>query len=394
MGSGVSLTTPLLLGCEHGAGRRGAPRVSVLLLWERSQTGKRVLGTPRAPAHAVSPHTMRAQLRGAARRAALGPPSRGAAAGAAQRSVFTAPQFTGPLVFVGAYTRTEGHVDGKGEGIKSYRMSPVDGSLLPLCGGLATPAGPNPTFLVANRAGTRLYAVNECYDGTDSTVTALSIDRASGRLEVLGSAGTGGVAGCFVTLDASEQYVLAANYGSGSVAVIPTDEVTGVGPGVEHKQHAGEPLGPNEARQTDGPHAHAIVFGADATVAYSPDLGLDSVIRYSFDAKTGALEQVGATNASLPGAGPRHMAWSPCGKHAYVSNELSASVTTFALQEESGKEGELKSVHHDSTLPSDWEMGDWLSAGGPDPENGISQCAHVEVPLSPACCFCLPFVLC
>ena len=64
--------------------------------------------------------------------------------------------------------------------------------------------------------------MNEMHD-SESSVTALSIDKDSGALTKLGSESIRGLAGCFIELDPTEQYVIAANYLCGTLGVLPLD---------------------------------------------------------------------------------------------------------------------------------------------------------------------------
>ncbi|HET9434554.1 MAG TPA: beta-propeller fold lactonase family protein, partial [Chitinophagaceae bacterium] len=78
-----------------------------------------------------------------------------------------------------------------------------------------------------------------------------------------------------------------------------------------------------------------------------PDLGIDKVMIYSFDEKTGKLaaaEQQFA--ASTPGAGPRHFTFHPNGKFAYLVEELTGHVVAYQMSN-----GQLKLLQRTSTLP-------------------------------------------
>ena len=77
------------------------------------------------------------------------------------------------------------------------------------------------------------------------------------------------------------------------------------------------------------------------------DLGLDKVLVYGFDSKGGNLTPAGFAKVA-PGAGPRHFAFHPNGKFAYVINEITLTVTAFAWDERKGKLGELQTI---TTLP-------------------------------------------
>jgi 6-phosphogluconolactonase len=98
-----------------------------------------------------------------------------------------------------------------------------------------------------------------------------------------------------------------------------------------------------------GMNAHEVVLNAANTVAYVPCLGSDHVAIYDFDASSGALTpRTPVPTAS--GAGPRHFALSPDGKHAYLMNEKASTVTTFTV----ASDGALTAGATISSLPSDF----------------------------------------
>jgi 6-phosphogluconolactonase len=142
---------------------------------------------------------------------------------------------------------------------------------------------------------------------------------------------------------------LAANYGGGSVTVLPVDQKGALGPAVAFAKHQGSSVHPRQ----QGPHAHCINLDASNRFALCADLGLDKVLIYSFDAKNGSLSpnDKQAFVKVSPGAGPRHFAFHPVLPFAYVINELDSTVTAFRWNSEQGKLTVLQSV---STLPEDF----------------------------------------
>ena len=103
---------------------------------------------------------------------------------------------------------------------------------------------------------------------------------------------------------------------------------------------------PNTARQQK-PHAHGIYLDAAERFAFAPDLGADRVFVYRFDAEKGTLTPHGAAPVE-PGSGPRHLAFHPKGRHAYVIGELSNTITVFGYDP---AKGELASIESVKTLP-------------------------------------------
>jgi 6-phosphogluconolactonase len=76
------------------------------------------------------------------------------------------------------------------------------------------------------------------------------------------------------------------------------------------------------------------------------------VIVYGFDAYKGVFAPMLSGFAKVkPGAGPRHLAFHPNGKFAFVLNEMDSSVTAFSYQPKTGSFSSLQTI---STLPPDY----------------------------------------
>src|SRR5216684_6258583 len=247
------------------------------------------------------------------------------------------------LLFVATYTEKES------KGIYAYRLDTASGQLTSL--GLAAETA-NPSFLAVDPSRHFLYAVNELRkykDQASGAVTAFAIDRKTGKLSQLNEVASRGADPCYIALDKTGKYVLVANYTGGSVAVFPVLTDGRLGESSAFVRHAGS--GPNRERQ-EGPHAHWIEVTANNRFAIAADLGLDKVMVYRFDPKTGSLTPNNPAFAKVdPGAGPRHVAFHPKGRFAYVINELHSSIT--GLSYDAGR-GELSTVQTVSTLPKDF----------------------------------------
>jgi 6-phosphogluconolactonase len=82
------------------------------------------------------------------------------------------------------------------------------------------------------------------------------------------------------------------------------------------------------------------------------DLGIDEVVVDKFDASRGTLSPNDPPFARVEaGAGPRHLAFSPNEKFAYVTNELGSTVTVFAFDAASGTFEAKQTI---GTLPTDF----------------------------------------
>jgi 6-phosphogluconolactonase len=244
------------------------------------------------------------------------------------------------VVYVGTYT-TRG-----AEGIYAYRFDPSSGDLSPL--GVAARTE-NPTFLAVAPTKQALYAANEVaeLDGQPGgAISAFSVDADTGTLTFLNRQPSLGTGPCHVAVDQTGKFVLAANYGSGSASILPIQPDGRLGPASDFVQHEG--FGPNERRQ-QGPHAHSVTLSPDNRFAFVADLGIDKMMSYQLDLEAGKLVPNDPPWAeTYPGAGPRHFAFHPNGRTAYIINELGSSVTVFDYDAERGALREVQTI---STLP-------------------------------------------
>lgn len=253
-------------------------------------------------------------------------------------------------VYIGTYT------GGKSKGIYLFEMDMATGALKPhgVVGEVA-----DPSFLALHPNSRFLYAVNEIGDfqGTKSgAVSAFALDAKTGRLTFLNQQSSRGSGPCHLVVDRAGKNVLVANYGGGSVAVLPIGADGRLGEATAFVQHEGKSANP---QRQEGPHAHAIQVDPANRFALSPDLGLDKILIYRFDAAQGALTPNQPPAAAVaPGAGPRHLAFHPSGRFAYVINELNSTVTAFEYDAERGALKEIQSL---STLPEGFHGVNWTA---------------------------------
>lgn len=189
---------------------------------------------------------------------------------------------------------------------------------------------PSPSFLAIHPSGRFLYAVNEVgeFRGERAgSITAYAIDRATGSLRQINQESVRGTGPCHVIVDPQGKNALVANYGGGSVAVLPIRDDGGLKAASAFVQHTGSSVNP--ARQKE-PHAHSINLDPAGRYAFVADLGLDKVLIYAFDTAAGTLTAANPPHVAVkPGAGPRHFDFHPSGRFAYVINELQSTVTAF-----------------------------------------------------------------
>jgi 6-phosphogluconolactonase len=248
-------------------------------------------------------------------------------------------------VYVGTYTTAKNG----SKGIYRFDFDAATGKLTPA--GLAGEAV-NPSFLAIHPTGKYLFAVGE-FDGPQGKAAGVSsyrIDPQSGKLSIISQRSSGGKAPCHISVDKTGRNVFVANYGSGSAAVLRTDdagELSGPNVTVQHTGH-----GPDAKRQ-EGPHAHAVEPDAANRFVFVPDLGLDQVKIYRLNAAEGDITPNNPPAFSTaPGAGPRHLAFHPDGKRAYVINELNSTLSALDYDPVSGVLTERQTV---GTLPADFK---------------------------------------
>lgn len=261
----------------------------------------------------------------------------------------------GGLVYIGTYSEpirfgTGQVLQGKGKGIYAYRFDASAGKLIPAG---VTEGVRNSSYLAFDPARRFLFCVNEFkeYEGQASgAVSSFRIDPATGALTYLSTRASRGTDPCHLVVDATGRFVLIANFASGSVCVLPIDGDGKLGEAVEFVQHRGSSVDPK--RQT-GPHAHAVEIDKANRFVFVPDLGIDAIVVYAFDADTGKLapHPTQPLVRTAPGAGPRQLVMRPDGKFAYLINELDSTMTAFRYDAVSGILTALQTL---PTLPKDY----------------------------------------
>ena len=241
-------------------------------------------------------------------------------------------------VYVGSYTRRES------VGIYIYTLDLQSGKLE-----YHSELGDieQPSFLTLSPDQRHLYVINELVP--NGQISACAIDESDGKLELLNVQSTGGSSPCYVTVHPNGRFAMVSNYLSGTVTVLPIEADGSLGAIVHEMQHEGSSVDPE--RQT-GPHAHSMLLDPAGNYAFAPDLGIDKVMIYKFDADTGRLtpgEQPWVE--SEPGVGPRHFTFHSSGRFAYLINELGSTMSVFTYD---GSNGRLEQIQTLSTLPDDF----------------------------------------
>ena len=244
------------------------------------------------------------------------------------------------FVYIGTYTRS------RGKGIYIFRFRPATGKVTALSLAAETPS---PSFLAVHPNRKFLYAGNE-HEGEDlpgknSTVSAFAIDPRTGTLTFLNKVSSRGEGPAHIAVDQTGKALLAANYRSGSVALLPIQADGRLGEATGFDQHHGSGPKPRQ----EGPHAHGAAFSPDNRFAVVAEHGIDEVMIYRFDPSKGTLTpNVPPFFKSTPGAAPRHIAFHPNGRILYALNELGSTITVLAYGAAGGTMNQLQEI---GTLP-------------------------------------------
>ena len=248
------------------------------------------------------------------------------------------------FVYIGTYTLR------RGKGIYTFRFQPATGKVTAPSLAAETPS---PAFLAVHPNQKFLYAANE-HDGPDvagrnSTVSAYAIDPKTGALTFLNKVSCRGEGPAHIAVDKTGKALLAANYRSGSLALMPILPDGRLGEVTGFVQHQG--IGPKP--RAEGPHAHGAAFSPDGRFALVADRGLDQVLIYRYDQSKGTLTPNDPPFInSTPGAGPRHLLFHPNGKILYELNEPGSTVSVLAY---GAAGGTLSQIQEITTLAADFK---------------------------------------
>ncbi len=247
---------------------------------------------------------------------------------------------------------------GNGRGIHVFRVDRTSGAMTPTG---VVEMGTSPSCLAINAPRTRLYSANEtdrAGEDKQGTVSAFSVSRPDGRLELLNSVRSGGAGPTYVSVHPGGRHLLVANYFGGSVAVLPILADGRLGDASDVKIDAGT-VGPTRATHAppgsfavsghDRTHAHMIQADPAGRFVLHVDLGLDKIFVWRFDDQRGELSANDPASVSLPpGDGPRHFHFHPNGRWLYSIQEEGSTVVLFDYDSASGRLRDRQTI---STLP-------------------------------------------
>ena len=234
------------------------------------------------------------------------------------------------------YLVTGTYTGGKSEGIYVFEFNSKNGSYK----AISHIKSSNPTFLAVSPDEKFVYAVNENGNNDNGgEVSAFSFDKKTGKLTAINKQLSGGDSPCYIQADKTGKWVIAGNYSSGTLSVLPVSASGELGKATTTIQHKGS--GVNKERQ-EKPHVHCTILSEDNKWLFVADLGIDKVMIYSFDSNTGKLKPaVQPFIKTKDGAGPRHLTFHPNNQYAYLVEEMGGAVDAYQYSN-----GKLKPIQH------------------------------------------------
>ena len=243
--------------------------------------------------------------------------------------------------YVGSYSLPQGPDGsiGRGQGIYLFELNPATGALVQR---ELFRRDTNPSFMAFDSSREHLYSVNWIanYQGANSgSVSAYTIDRASGHLTLLNTVSSEGANPTHLSIHPSGRFLLVASYFGGTVAVLPIRANGELGPATDTVHDQGT-VGPEHAASAppgsfaisghDNPHAHMVQSDPAGRFVFAADLGLDRILVWKFDAEKGRLVANDPPSVELPpGDGPRHFAFHPSGRWFYSLQEEGSTVAAY-----------------------------------------------------------------
>jgi 6-phosphogluconolactonase len=207
-----------------------------------------------------------------------------------------------------------------------------DGALTPPVASVShSGTGPN----AARQERSHAHSVTETIRGGMAIVADLGIDRlvtyriaADGSLTKLAESGLAAGAGPrHVALHPNGRFVFVMNELDSTVAALALDEATGKLALLDTR-----PAVPAEAR--DHNHCADIQISPDGRFVYGSNRGHDSIVVFAVDQQSGALSLLGYQPCG--GATPRNLALTPSGRHLLSANQNADRISIFARDAETG----------------------------------------------------------
>lgn len=177
----------------------------------------------------------------------------------------------------------------------------------------------DPTYLAASSDQT-LYAIGR--------VSGVGAVYALKGQDILSTFPSGGNGPCHISVDARGEFLLCANYASGSVSLYVLARDGSIDSLCDFRQYTG--AGFDSGDRQKGPHAHFAAFHSEREEVLVCDLGLDTVYVYELDRRSRKLRETGRSIRLPDGSGPRHLAFSAAHPGMlFVLTEMANTIFSF-----------------------------------------------------------------
>jgi 6-phosphogluconolactonase (cycloisomerase 2 family) len=224
------------------------------------------------------------------------------------------------FAYVGCRTTKERNARGKG--LKVYSIEEKSGEwneiqLLEV---------KNPSYLAFDRDKKYLYTVH----GDDTTVSAYGIDDI-GKLSHINTVSSGGKNPVFISIDETNRYCIVSTLQGGTVSTLPRNPDGGLGDPIHWARIPGKDEG-----KISHPHQclfdHSMRYVCVPTQGRIQGYGEVNLFRLEPDGQLTLTQRLRAREYDEP----RHVAFHPNNRYAYVVNEKGNSVTFYLFHEGEG----------------------------------------------------------
>jgi 6-phosphogluconolactonase len=203
-------------------------------------------------------------------------------------------------------------VSGYGGTIVTFAFDPVQATLTPKGTPVRVMA---PSYLTWTTPARQLFALSEVAAGR---VFGFSVNPATGALTAINDVSSGGAGPAHLLADPSGKWVLVADYDSNTAAVL------GVQPNGNLVASA---QGDIQSFATNS-SPHNVMLDPSSQYAFVALKDADTIAQFKFDVATGKLTPSTPPRVTTAG-GPRHIAFHPSGKWAYVITESGSTMVAY-----------------------------------------------------------------
>ncbi|WP_423189916.1 lactonase family protein [Alkalibacterium sp. f15] len=235
-------------------------------------------------------------------------------------------------ILLGTYTKRES------KGIYSIELDEIEKKLKHLKEEVPVES---PTYLTGNKDYSLLFSIAKSPDGKGGIKSFKK--STDGLYTEVDSLFEEGAPPCYIAYNRTRNQVYTANYHKGEVCVYQVSP-EGQLSLLDKNIHSGKSVHENQK----SPHAHYFDLAPDGQFLIACDLGTDEVVVYTLDEENKLT--VSDIISVTPGTGPRHVAFHPNNRFAYVVGELSSDILVFSYN---SKTGTLSPIQTISSIPED-----------------------------------------